>query len=193
MGELRLSASIKRRNDVLHVEYRVVNALSNTVYLTNHQVRMDPKRGQVPDRSVAFVKFPPGVQAVEISKKRPEPPQILVEEIRMHFVTPIGPGERFEEAFSLPLPLEEISAYPKAIPPGARKYSATLQSVYLVVGYMEKTPSIRAYESSFNKVRVHSIGPETDDSGEPLPMGPIPEKYLVSKWFDADVPVAAWR
>jgi hypothetical protein len=191
---IKFSATAAIKQDDLVISYRVENRSVQEIYLTNHGVRIDSKKGQVPDRSAAFVYVLEKEKIVHVTKRQPPPPRMLVTQVLLHFVTQVMPGGLFFEDIKIPLPIEANVPYEDSRPPLGSEEITELRFVQFSLGYIEGSSFIRAVASEYGGEKVLSIAPALDEQGKPVPIPhELEEKYLFSPTFELKIPVRLWK
>jgi len=191
---IQFSTSVALKRGSLVISYRVENQSAKEIYLTNHGVRIDPQKGQIPDRSAVFVYLLEKEKIVHITKRRPSPPKKLVAQVLMHFITQVTPGGVFSEDINIPLPIEANIPYEDTRPPFGSEEVTEFRLVQFSVGYIEGSSFIRAAASEYGGEKVLSIVPALDERGKPVPIPhKLEEKYLFSPTYDLKIPVRLWK
>ncbi len=188
---LGLNVTLQISEGVLIISYTVENRRDLPVYLTNHAVRMDPEKGQIPDKSVIFTYVDREKNALHFTKRRPPVPQKLIEP-PMHFVTPLPPGQTYTERIEIPLPLVPVVPY-ESIPPGAKAEQKIFHHAYFSIGLILGQPGLTALESTCQGQQVYTLAPVLDDNGHPVARFDTTEYYLYSRIKDLDIPVTIYR
>jgi len=187
-----MRASIQVINNALFVKYQVKNQTASEIYLTNLAVRMDPEKGPVLDPGEAFVYLEEQELGVHVTKRMPPPPKRLVR-LQPHFVIPLKPGETFEEALELPLPLSQNIPYVSESAAQGEKMIVEFKRVLFSLGYVESSPKIMLEQRNYQGEDVFSLVTAFDAQGNAYPFSVIKEKYLVSDPVEVNVPVIRWK
>lgn len=190
--QIRFHTSLQVRDRHLKLAYQVENLGPRELYLTNHAVRVEPGKGQIPDRTVAFVYLLEDRKTVHITKRRPPIPHKLVQP-RNHFVTPVRPGETFSEEIKIVLPVEQNDpneGKPLVI---HKEVHEDFNRVTFSLGYIEGSSAMRALAKEYQGEKVFSLAPLLDEKGQPLPLGVVEEKFLYSQEYQTAVPAVLWK
>ncbi len=175
----------------LIITYTVKNERDVAIYLTNHAVRLDPEKGQIPDRSVVFVYVDRERDALHITKRKPPMPDKFVNPL-LHFVTPVAPGQTYTEKIEIPLPVRTYAPY-QNIPPGAVPEEKTFRQVYFSLGYINGQPGLQASESTCQGEKVYSLAPVLGKDGRPVATIDTTEHYLYSRMHGMKIPVLIYK
>ncbi|MEZ4297452.1 MAG: hypothetical protein R3B70_20990 [Polyangiaceae bacterium] len=130
--DLQLDTTVTADSAHLSIRYRIKNTGPATAYLLNRAHRTDSTGAPQIDKDFAYVYVT--AQGVTVEKAIPEIPAGLAptEPVAPH-VTPVRPGDTFEETVSLPLPLTDSRPY-RGRPPGSERIE--VDTVRFVLGYM---------------------------------------------------------
>lgn len=182
--EIILTVAFALQPGELQVDYWVENRSSQSIYLTNHAVRMLPKQGPVPDRQYAFVWI--DGTAVHIAKRKPSPPADRFFTPRPHYVTPVAAGQTYTESFNLPLPLRESIPYRES----QSGKAGQARSVDLTIGYIPASPTIEAVALRIAGQDVYGLRPnKANIMRQGLKVGSIEEALLRSPPQSLSIPV----
>ena len=176
---VKMRTSIQVIKNSLFVKYQVDNQTSSEIYLTNLAVRMDPEKGPVLDPGEAFVYLEEKELGVHVTKRIPPPPKRLVR-LQPHFVTPLNPGDTFEETLELALPLNQNMPYVSESSAKGEKAIVEFKRVLFSLGYVEGSPKIMLEQRTYQGEEVFSLVTAFDAQGNAYPFSVIKEKFLVS-------------
>lgn len=188
---IRFHVDMALEGGALVISYSVENTGQVPVYLTNHAVRLDPDKGQVPDPSVVFVYVDPERDALHVTKRLPPPPETLTDPL-MHFITPVSPGQTYTERLVIPLPVRTYAPY-QEVPRGAELEQRSFSRVYFSLGYINGQPGLRASEGSCQGEKVYSLAPVIGQDGRPVAPIDTTEHYLYSRIQRLKVPVLIYK
>lgn len=182
---LVLKVNFQKTDKVLTISYSMENHKDIPVYLTNHAVRMDPVKGQIPDKSVVFTYIDSEKKALHFTKRLPPVPQKLIQP-PMHFVTPLPPGKTFRERIEIPLPLIPYAPY-EGVPANAVAGKEIFHHAYFSIGLILGQPGLTTVESTCQGTAVHLLAPVLDDKGHPVGTFDTTEHYSYSRVMDMDI------
>ena len=184
--QIGFQSSVSWSQTSLRVTYSVTNKGIYELYLTNHAVRYEDGR-QVPDRKEAFVYLLGSDKAVHITKRRPGMGENL-SLLREHFVTPVKPGETYEETIEIPVPV--LANDPHRSNPAGRKVIETYRRALFSLGYIPGSPKLQAVVGELNGHMVHSVSPIQGKDGKPVHVGVVEEEFLFSVSTKVAIPVS---
>ncbi len=109
-NDIRFSANFRISDSKLLVNYSVHNRGPVTIYLLNRLFREIPEWDMSPN--VVYIQPDTATRTVHLSKKLADIPSgVNVTAPVAPFVTPVRPGETFQEQIAVPLPIEEYTQY----------------------------------------------------------------------------------
>lgn len=126
-----LQTEVSITDDALSIHYQVKNGHSETIYLVNRPFLWKAEGLSVePDIIYTYVED----KTLKLSKAYLKPPKnALLESVDVPYLTEVEAGQSFEEAFSLPLPLEPLYPFGHSIRSDS---PSTFEKAQLVIGWL---------------------------------------------------------
>lgn len=187
-GPINFFVSIAESAHGLQLSYQVENKSDSYIYLQNHGVRIVPGQGPVPDRNALWIYLLEDKKIVHLSKRRPAVSEKLIQP-RPHFVTPLKPGESFDEKIIMPLPLKQNDPNCLTLQQAGREVQRVFHHACFSLEYLIGNETVRAIAGMYQGEDVYSISPLFDDDAQPLPMTEMQAHILSSEVYDIEIPV----
>jgi hypothetical protein len=131
MTDIRLTARLEVDKDTLKVKYAVENLTAASIYLFN---LLPDEETENPNRERAYVQFDNNHAAI-CKQLWPLPFGLLHERPEVPYAHLLEAGSRFEEVFSVPLPLGEMDPYYHIVHRKGRATKVKIDQVEFQLGY----------------------------------------------------------
>ena len=131
MTDIKLTARFEVGKDTLNIKYAAENLTAVSIYLFNLLPDEETKK---PKRERAYMQFDNNHAAI-CKQLWPLPFGLLHEQPEVPFARLLETGNRFEEVFSVPLPLKETNPYYRIVYRKGRATKIKIDQVEFQLGY----------------------------------------------------------